>query len=257
MSSYARVLFDFSPSAEGEIEVKANDVVLVTEFGSDGWWDVVREDGSEGVVPEAYCALVDSNAEKKPVNVAVKELRKDREPSLTPSSTPPSADEAEMELIRKTSILKKKLSIKLIDTNPPALVSSPSPPPSAEVESSGSFTPPRSPSAMLESSPFARPKREWYINAKSFAFYKTHFDRLSKGGAFVDGREAARFLLGSKIPKHVLARLLEISDMDGRCQFDRDQFAVAFHLTRCVSMYGMPIPDELPKFLIPKSRRGK
>ena len=31
--SYARVLYDFSPSAPGELAVKANDIILITELG--------------------------------------------------------------------------------------------------------------------------------------------------------------------------------------------------------------------------------
>ena len=66
--SYARALYDFSPSAPGELAVKANDIILITEFGDDGWWDaqITRKDGTEemGVVPEVYCTLLKSSTDK-------------------------------------------------------------------------------------------------------------------------------------------------------------------------------------------------
>ena len=224
----ARVLYDFSPSAEGEIAVNAGDVVCVVEKADDGWWDVKTKDGTVGVVPAAYCEEI--------------------EPLPSPSSPPPTLptpDEAERELSRRHSALLRR---KRTEESSGGVTS----------VSPAAFSPPRTPTdspVALNVDPFLKPRREWYISSQAYAVYKNHFERLSGGSANVDGRVAARFLLRSKLPKHILARLLEIADMDGTCSFDRDLFAVAFHLTRCVSSFGMPVPASLPRFLVPKSRR--
>lgn len=65
----------------------------------------------------------------------------------------------------------------------------------------------------------------------------------------------ATFLVQSGLPRPTIARILELSDLDLDKRFDRDEFAIAMHLSLCVSKRKMPLPDTLPPYLIPKSKR--
>ena len=70
------------------------------------------------------------------------------------------------------------------------------------------------------------------------------------------GRDTANFLTQSGLEKPVIASILELADLDGDSMFDRDEFALAMHLALCISKRGMPLPETLPAYMIPKSKRG-
>ena len=148
-----------------------------------------------------YCTLLKSSTDKCAALSQHKSKKglKMLERGPTPSSTPPSADEAEVELIRRASLLQKKLSKRLLDSSSSAtgsLSSTPSPTSTTPIL----FSPPRSPSGTPNPSPTARPRREWYINAKSFAFYKAHLtvSRKERITSMDGGRPVSSRLQDSK-----------------------------------------------------------
>ena len=63
MTFQAKVLYDFESVGEGELSVKAGDIVTITnpDVGQ-GWWFGVGVDGKEGVIPEAYVERMDATA---------------------------------------------------------------------------------------------------------------------------------------------------------------------------------------------------
>ncbi|XP_077174286.1 proline-serine-threonine phosphatase-interacting protein 1 isoform X2 [Paroedura picta] len=52
-----RVLYDYTGQNEDELDIRAGDVVLVTEAGEDGWW-TVEQNGQQGFVPGSYLEKV-------------------------------------------------------------------------------------------------------------------------------------------------------------------------------------------------------
>ncbi|XP_060115947.1 proline-serine-threonine phosphatase-interacting protein 1 [Heteronotia binoei] len=52
-----RVLYDYTGQNEDELDIRAGDVVLVTEAGEDGWW-TAEQNGQQGFVPGSYLEKV-------------------------------------------------------------------------------------------------------------------------------------------------------------------------------------------------------
>merc|ERR1712107_341842 len=104
------------------------------------------------------------------------------------------------------------------------------------------------------------PSRTWKINKERYALCFKFFQKLSKedinGNRYVQGGQAADFLIKSGLQKPVIARILELSDMDKDCKLDRDEWVVAHHLTICISKEDMPCPSKLQDYLIPKGKRN-
>ena len=84
----------------------------------------------------------------------------------------------------------------------------------------------------------------------------TRFFEGKRSGAFVVGRVMATFLVQSGLERKVVAYILEMADLDKDGKFDRDEFVVAMHLAVCVSKRGMPVPKQLPPYLIPNSKKA-
>jgi hypothetical protein len=55
-----RALYDYVPTAEGELAINEGDLVFVLDRGEDGWWRAKKkaasedEDEPEGLIPENY-----------------------------------------------------------------------------------------------------------------------------------------------------------------------------------------------------------
>lgn len=55
-----RALYDYAPTAEGELAINDGDLVFVLDRGEDGWWRAKKkaasedEDEPEGLIPENY-----------------------------------------------------------------------------------------------------------------------------------------------------------------------------------------------------------
>ncbi|XP_054858655.1 proline-serine-threonine phosphatase-interacting protein 1 [Eublepharis macularius] len=52
-----RVLYDYTAQNEDELDIRAGDVVVVTEEGEDGWW-TAEQKGQQGFVPGSYLEKV-------------------------------------------------------------------------------------------------------------------------------------------------------------------------------------------------------
>eukprot|EP00511_Aplanochytrium_stocchinoi_P011426 CAMPEP_0204862492 /NCGR_PEP_ID=MMETSP1348-20121228/2561_1 /ASSEMBLY_ACC=CAM_ASM_000700 /TAXON_ID=215587 /ORGANISM="Aplanochytrium stocchinoi, Strain GSBS06" /LENGTH=503 /DNA_ID=CAMNT_0052012459 /DNA_START=150 /DNA_END=1661 /DNA_ORIENTATION=+ len=114
-------------------------------------------------------------------------------------------------------------------------------------------------SEQKQSMGMATQQSSWKIDKGRFTFCVGWFMKLAKpdasGRAMVAGRDAAEFILKSGLRKDVVARILELSDIDGDKMFDRDEFVVAHHLAISIKK-GMPEPKTLPEYLIPASKRS-
>ena len=62
-------------------------------------------------------------------------------------------------------------------------------------------------------------------------------------------------MMKSNLPNKVLGKIWKLADTDSDGMLDNDEFALAMHLIK-VKVEGNEIPDELPKHLIPPSKRS-
>ncbi|XP_071511479.1 sorting nexin-33-like [Diadema antillarum] len=62
MATQARVLYDFAGETDnGELTIYENDVLqILRQDVGEGWWEAQNSSGQRGLVPEAYCELMDS-----------------------------------------------------------------------------------------------------------------------------------------------------------------------------------------------------
>jgi len=100
------------------------------------------------------------------------------------------------------------------------------------------------------------PKPEWKVTGEAYSKYAQYFETMAKdvyGRA--TGRDVAQFLTQSGLNKPVIAGILELADIDRDTMFDCDEFAVAMHLALIISKRGFALPDRLPLWLVPKSKR--
>ena len=59
----------------------------------------------------------------------------------------------------------------------------------------------------------------------------------------------------SNLPNKVLGKIWKLADTDSDGMLDNEEFALAMHLIK-VKVAGHEIPDDLPKHLIPPSKRS-
>jgi len=98
--------------------------------------------------------------------------------------------------------------------------------------------------------------RGWVVTAEAYQKYVGFFDMQPKDPmGRVLGRDCAQFLVQSSLAKPTIALILELSDLDKDGCFDRDEFCIATHLALCISKRGMPVPQALPRFLVPSSKK--
>ena len=62
-------------------------------------------------------------------------------------------------------------------------------------------------------------------------------------------------MVKSKLPNNVLGKIWKLSDVDKDGMLDADEFSLAMHLLN-VKLDGHDLPGELPKHLMPPSKRG-
>lgn len=62
-------------------------------------------------------------------------------------------------------------------------------------------------------------------------------------------------MLKSNLPNKVLGKIWKLADTDSDGMLDNEEFALAMHLIK-VKVAGHEIPDDLPKHLIPPSKRS-
>ena len=88
--------------------------------------------------------------------------------------------------------------------------------------------------------------------------FKDEYDRLFKSlgpkGGKISGAVAKREMVKSKLQNTVLGKIWTLSDIDRDGQLDEDEFAVAMYLIK-IKLDDDDLPDDLPRHLIPPSKR--
>ncbi|KAF9120471.1 hypothetical protein BGW39_011335 [Mortierella sp. 14UC] len=120
-------------------------------------------------------------------------------------------------------------------------------------------------SISLSSSPLAKQNTgglstdvPWEISPEEKAKFDRFFDQLdANGDGFVEGEEASRFFMNSRLPETVLAQIWELSDITKTGSLSKDEFAVAMLLINRKNASNAPIPNTLPLSLVPPSLRRR
>uniref|UniRef100_A0A8C4QJH2 EH domain containing 1 n=1 Tax=Eptatretus burgeri TaxID=7764 RepID=A0A8C4QJH2_EPTBU len=94
---------------------------------------------------------------------------------------------------------------------------------------------------------------DWVV-ARDKPKYDEIFYMLSPIDGKITGANAKLEMLKSKLPNMVLGKIWKLSDVDHDGMLDDDEFALANHLIR-VKLEGHELPAELPKHLVPPSKR--
>ena len=85
--------------------------------------------------------------------------------------------------------------------------------------------------------------------------YDRIFDSLGPIDGKLPGSAVKQELVKSKLPNNILGKIWKLSDVDVDGHLDADEFALAMHLMN-IKLGGNDLPSELPKHLIPPSKRG-
>ncbi|CAB3397020.1 unnamed protein product [Caenorhabditis bovis] len=96
---------------------------------------------------------------------------------------------------------------------------------------------------------------EWIVNRERTSADAT-FASLGPVNGFLSGRAAKEHMVKSKLPNSVLGKIWKLADIDKDGQLDEDEFALANYLIN-LKLEGHELPLELPKHLIPPSKREK
>ncbi|KAK5967066.1 hypothetical protein GCK32_002135 [Trichostrongylus colubriformis] len=94
---------------------------------------------------------------------------------------------------------------------------------------------------------------EWVVSRERTDADAT-FDSLGPVDGFISGRVAKEHMVKSKLPNSVLGKIWKLADVDRDGQLDADEFALANYLIN-LKLEGHELPVELPKHLIPPSKR--
>ncbi|KAG0257483.1 hypothetical protein BG011_003932 [Mortierella polycephala] len=98
----------------------------------------------------------------------------------------------------------------------------------------------------------------WDVTAEEKAKFDRFFDQLdTNGDGVVEGEEAGRFFMNSRLPEAVLAQIWDLADITGSGSLSRDEFAVAMLLINRKNATNAPIPKTLPISLIPPTLRHR
>ncbi|KAG0285644.1 hypothetical protein BGZ96_010132 [Linnemannia gamsii] len=98
----------------------------------------------------------------------------------------------------------------------------------------------------------------WEITPEEKTKFDRFFDQLDvNGDGLVEGEEAGRFFMNSRLPESVLAQIWDLSDITKTGSLSKDEFAVAMLLINRKNASNAPIPKTLPLSLIPPSLRNR
>ena len=86
---------------------------------------------------------------------------------------------------------------------------------------------------------------EWIIDDTSLVLYKLPISTSA----------AKQEMIKSKLPNNVLGKIWKLSDVDKDGMLDADEFCLAMHLMN-IKLDGHDLPSELPKHLVPPSKRS-
>jgi len=96
-------------------------------------------------------------------------------------------------------------------------------------------------------------EHEWVV-AKDQCKYDDIFNGLHPIDGKVSGQAAKSELTKSKLPNNVLGKIWKLADVDKDGMLDSEEFALAMHLMN-VKLDGHDLPTELPKHLVPPTKR--
>ncbi|GCB69801.1 hypothetical protein scyTo_0012491 [Scyliorhinus torazame] len=94
---------------------------------------------------------------------------------------------------------------------------------------------------------------EWVV-IRDKPSYDEIFYTLSPVNGKVTGANAKREMVKSKLPNTVLGKIWKLADIDKDGMLDDEEFALANHLIK-VKLEGHELPGEIPRHLIPPSKR--
>jgi hypothetical protein len=104
------------------------------------------------------------------------------------------------------------------------------------------------------SNPFGASGEDWELEDSAERLRKS-FEKLGPVGGFLSPQTAKEALLKSGLKKEQLREIWNLSDVDRDGFLDHHEYVVAMHLVELVVKKKQPIPSELPKGLIPPSKR--
>ena len=81
------------------------------------------------------------------------------------------------------------------------------------------------------------------------------FDALGPIDGKLSGSAVKKEMVKSKLPNNVLGKIWKLSDVDMDGFLDAEEFALAMHLVK-IKSNGHDLPSELPKHLVPPSKRS-
>lgn len=94
---------------------------------------------------------------------------------------------------------------------------------------------------------------EWVV-ARDRYKHDEVFESLEPVDGKITGRAAKEHMVKSKLPNSVLGKIWKLSDVDKDGMLDADEFALANYLIN-LKLEGHELPSDLPKHLIPPSKR--
>ncbi|NP_001079813.1 EH domain containing 2 L homeolog [Xenopus laevis] len=94
---------------------------------------------------------------------------------------------------------------------------------------------------------------EWVVT-KDKSKYDEIFFNLAPTDGKITGTKAKNWMVTTKLPNSVLGKIWKLSDVDRDGMLDDEEFALASHLIE-VKLEGHGLPPELPRHLIPPSKR--
>ncbi|VDM48902.1 unnamed protein product [Toxocara canis] len=96
---------------------------------------------------------------------------------------------------------------------------------------------------------------EWVVARERYKSDEL-FDTLEPIDGKITGRAAKEHMVKSKLPNSVLGKIWKLADVDKDGMLDSDEFALANYLIN-LKLEGHELPAELPKHLIPPSKRDE
>ncbi|GMR59767.1 hypothetical protein PMAYCL1PPCAC_29962, partial [Pristionchus mayeri] len=96
-------------------------------------------------------------------------------------------------------------------------------------------------------------EQEWVVNRERTKADST-FESLGPIDGLLSGSKAKEHMVRSKLPNAVLGKIWKLADVDRDGQLDVDEFALANYLIN-LKLEGHELPTDLPKHLIPPSKR--
>ncbi|KAM8954034.1 EH domain-containing protein 2 [Pelodytes ibericus] len=96
-------------------------------------------------------------------------------------------------------------------------------------------------------------EEEWVVT-KDKSKYDEIFFNLAPTDGKLTGTKARNWMVTTKLPNTVLGKIWKLSDVDRDGMLDDEEFALASHLIE-VKLDGHGLPRELPRHLVPPSKR--